>query len=353
VRRDTAWLAAVIVCASLGAAARAEDAPKVPPPAPKDDAAATQARLRRQELLSRANQWHNVRKDLIVVCASCNGRGIVRGGRDCSHCRGGRRLSEEAFRKAYYEWMSPEWRARPTSKDEVEARYKEISAGKATAPVLKEFRIDKEKAELVGECHGRVPVYEGDDTVPRDTQWVWSVEPATKKATWFVYGGEVDGEFGVSCTKAPSPGTAPPRREPLAPLLGEELKAIVEKAKPYHVLKSAEREGTTLLMTLEYSLPQVSIEGMDSAVVDDSIQLTRVIFGGQKEWENVRYEFVNEWKDDFGHLEKKPRVAVAMTRGRFEKIVWAELTNEEVFRLFEVKPIVHSGFRLKLPPLPR
>jgi hypothetical protein len=352
-RRGWTSLLVTVACLLLGGAARAEDPPKPPPPPPpKDDAAAaTQARLRKQELLSRANLWHSLRKDLISVCASCNGRGMIRGGRDCSHCRAGRRVSEDAFRKAYYEWMSPEWRAQPTSKDEVETRYKAMRDGKESVPVLKSFRLDKDKVELVGECHGRVPAYEGDDTVPRDTQWVWSIEPATKKATWFVYGGIVDGEFGVSCGRTPSPGA--PRREPLAALLEEELKALVEKAKPYHVYKSAVREGTTLHLTLDFVLPQVTVEALDDAVIDDTIQLTKGIFSGQGEWAGLRFEFQNEWRDEFGRVEKKTRYGVGMTRARFDKIVWTELSRDAVFRLFEVTPYEYPGLYLRLPPPPK
>jgi hypothetical protein len=340
--RVLAALSGAVLLAGVCAAEPPQPGP--PPaaaPAPKEDPAAAaaaaekQARLRKQELLSRVNAWFGLRKDLVTVCASCNGRGIVRGGRDCSYCRAGRRISEDAFRKIYYEWKSPRWRALPTSKDEAETRYKAMRDGGDSVPP-KAFRIEKDKAELVGECHAEVPVYEGDDTVPRPTRWVWAVEPSTKKETWFVYTETADGEFGRSCPNATVGGGAgTPRREPLPPLLLEETKAILEKAKPWHgAFVSAEREGGTLFLVLDYVPPLGEVHLHDQAVVDDSIQLTRALFAGQKEWSDVRYDFRVDWKDEFGRVEKKPRWTVSMTRERFDKIVWSELQPHEVFRLF-------------------
>jgi hypothetical protein len=178
---------------------------------------------------------------------------------------------------------------------------------------------------------------------------VWSVEPTTRKATWFVYGGEVDGEFGVSCGPGGSAtaGDAPPKREALSPLLAEEVKAVVEKAKPYHLLVLSEREGSTLHLAFDYPLDP-KLEAMDAAVMDDSIELTRAIFARQKDWAALRLEFRADWKDEFGRVERKPRVVVSMVRTKFDKIVWSELERFEVFRLFEVTYAQYPGLGLKV-----
>lgn len=341
------WIV-LLVAMAIGSAAshaRPQDAPAAKP-APTAEAVALTNRLR-----ARVVEWCDARKLLTqAVCETCRGWGRVeeKTGRivTCPTCDG-RKLSlrRAPFRKVAYDMKSPAWRSQSRAKEVAGEAYDAANRSSTAPGFLRSYRIDR--VELLDATHGVAWVFEGTDTVPRDSRWLVAIEPATKAATWFLYDEATDGEW----PREPAPAVAPPvPPEPLPQLLGIAVQAALETFAGAHVPDARSREGRRLVLALRHRGAPAPAR-IATEVRADAVVLMRTIFRRMPDdWDAVRLEFTALWQDKFGAREWRPTWVVALDAETYRRIHFDNLDEQAVFALFDAKPVEHEGWRLVEKP---
>lgn len=319
-------LGAIGVCVGLAAGPlRALEADGPPP-------AAAQVRL--TMLRARLAEWCEARRNLVdVKCPKCGGFGVLNAGRNgfltCPRCDGRKAVLEpKAFRKVHYDMKTEAWRRRPDAHKEADAAYRAADGAGRPRLFLKAFRVDR--VELVGDRFGLGWIFEGTDDVSRESRWVWDVDPATKRETWFVHEPETDGTFAAPTVPTTA---AVPTRAPLAPDRLDALRKRLAVAGVKHDLEDAALEGDVLHLRLFAKAP-ASEAALDACVGSDTVPAARIALDAEEGIAAVELTFLARWRDKFGAVQRAPYVTAGIRRADFEKIVFANLTAGEVLALF-------------------
>src|SRR5207253_2911910 len=260
-------------------------------------------------------------------------------------------VSKETCRKVFFELMSPAWQALPGSPAEATEKTKALDVTQSGTYLWKSYNI--ESAALVDATHGtaRVMVDYGRERLrePQDSRWVYATDAKTRLTRWYLWREEADGPWpdAAEATAASSPGAVPGaaagKAETLPPLADAQARGLIEKTKPAYTVKTLSKEGTTLVVVLEYPQAQTK-SGLDFPVTLDSIVIFRALFGALTEWDGIRLEFLADWIDRFGAVQQKPHAIVSLDRATFKKIVFENLTHERTFALFQTVRPEYSGF---------
>lgn len=328
----------VLALAASPRGAGAADAPAEKP--------AVDTKVLLDRLKSRATEWMNARKSLVVQCWNCEGTGSVRqlsGGRvvrsTCSGCKGaGKRYSKELGRKVLYEMRSPAWRARPTAQDEAGQNFAswKLSDSALVAPTT--WRWDH--AELVDDTHGLVFAFEGEDPTAKSSRWIL-VTDAGRSSSWYLWTEEPDGAW-------PEPGTlADTKFGPIPKLRSLALEAAIEKVTAAN--RPAEKGESERVLRLVLAPPEKAPPEASSTDVvrRDAIAYVRGIWGAMPtDYATIQMTFMATWQDRFGEREQRPAWQVSMDWVTFSRIRWENLTDEQAFALFVVKQEKHDGWRI-------
>jgi hypothetical protein len=370
VRRSVYALCAALLLASGRGSAVADEAAEAAAKAKADaDAkrkAEAESRRRLDLLKTKVAKWAGLRKEILIVCPTCRGSGLILTRRGagvvreiCTACDGRkRRASKTAVRALCYEYHTPEWRSRDTAKDEAEAQFKRWDRQEETPPLLRTYRLDAEKTALVDDAHALAWIYENDDTVSRASRWVWSVEPLTKQGGWYLYGGEVDGPWpdpaaAVSPPPPPPgpaepPGPAPPPPPAATPLPLAERTALsdaLEAAGVKHASVGAHVEGDAIVVRLWRS-GLTAQDQLEEAIARDVVAAARSTLEARSKEARVRLVFEARMRDPLGAVELRPYRIVSIDREKFSKIRFENLSREEGLALFEQETPALDGLVL-------
>lgn len=331
----------VVVLGGIGAAVGVSGARAVAGPA--EDAA---ARARVASLTARVREWFDARKRLVRVdCPKCRGWGRVedRSGRGatCPRCDGAKQvLASDAYRKVHYDFMSPAYRGRDGAMDAANAAYKEANAARRDALYVNAYRIDR--VELVGVNGGSAWVFEGTDSVSRESRWLQLTDPATKKPQWFVYGPETDGAWPPPDAAPPIPEGPLPKREPLAAAELDALRKAVRDAGIVPAVEGARREHGEVVVALFDGAP-TDRRALDASAEACVFRLTGVVLAALPDAPAVRVEFLARWRDKFGTVTKRPYRTALLSRAHHAKIVPERLAPEELLALFAWSDVQPEG----------
>jgi len=306
------------------------------------DAAAV-AKARTASLTARLREWCEARKRLVRVdCPKCRGWGRVedRSGRiaTCPRCDGAKlMLGTDAYRKVHYDFKSPAFRGRDGATDEANAAYTAANGAGRAPGFLNAYRIDR--LELVGVNGGSAWVFEGTDSVSRESRWLWLPEATTKKPQWFVYSLETDGDWPPPDPAPPIPEGPLPKREPIT---ADELKllrqGVADAHLPHHVESGRREDGQVVVAAFDGAAADAGAldAGIDRAV----FALTREAFAALPDAKAVRVEFLARWRDRFGSVTKRPYRTSSIARGHFERIVPGRLAPAELLALFDLRETI-------------
>lgn len=310
---------------------------------PAEDAA---AKARVASLTARVREWFDTRKRLVRVdCPKCRGWGRVedRSGRGaaCPRCDGAKQvLASDAYRKAHYDFMSPAYRGRDGAMDAANAAYKEANAARREPLYLNAYRLDR--VELVGVNGGSAWVFEGTDSVSRESRWLQLTDPTTKKLQWFVYAPETDGAWPPPDAAPPIPEGPLPKREPLAAGELEALRKAVRDAGIVPTVEGARREHGEVVVGVFDGAP-TDRRALDASAEACVFRLTGVVLAAVADAPAVRIEFLARWRDKFGTVTKRPYRTALLSRAHHGKIVPERLTPEELLALFEWNEAPQEG----------
>jgi hypothetical protein len=298
------------------------------------------ASARTAVLKTRVAAWFDARKALAREnCPTCRGWGVVStrsAVRDaCPKCDGRKTvIPTRAFRAVHYDMKSEAWRRRPNATDEANAAYRAADASGATPLLLSTYRIDR--VELVGTRFARAWVFEGTDSVSRESRWVLSPDSASKKDVWFLFGEETDGPW----EEGPAAPAAAPS-SPLSPAEHEALRGRVALVETRLGLEGASREGGTLV--LRFHDPKASDERLfDLAVESSAFALARAAAKAVPAASDLRLVFLARWRDKFGGVEARPYRTFTISSETLSRAVPENLTQAEVVALFSPRREVHA-----------
>jgi hypothetical protein len=304
-----------------------DDKPTAPPPAPAAPAPSPDVVARTNALKTRATEWLTARTKLRrELCYKCRGFGVVvdnatRQRVSCPTCMGNKTLiPKDPYRIVNYEMRSVAWRRRPTAQDEANEGWKVVRL-QATAPgYLVKYRFDR--VELLGAAGGRVWVFEGTDSVSRESNWIVVGDP-TKSASWSLHSPLTDGPWPpVGTVEAGAPET------PLAPEAYDALRAKLGLADVRHGVVAAAMADSVLV--LRVSCPKArSTADLDAAVAADVRSLVEKSMEAVPSASSVRIVFMARWRDDLGSVEQAPYKIAQIARDKFEKIHFERLEGDE------------------------
>lgn len=341
--REVVALGILVAASDLAAAL---DAPPTKPAA----APTAEQRALADKLRTRVTEWCNARKQLSqAVCDTCRGWGQVQEkmGRivTCPTCDGRKvAIRRAAFRKVAYEMKSPAWRSQDRARELAGEAYDAANRSSTASGFLRSFRIDR--VELVGAEHGIAWVFEGTDTVARESRWVLSIEPSTKTAAWFIYDASVDGPWPPD---APPPSAEETPPEPLPQLLDILVQSAMKGFSGAHTPDSRARVGRRLVLRLRHAGPP-DARVLRAEVRDDAIALFRMLFERMKsDWDAIQLEFTALWQDRFGAREWRPVWVVSLDADTYRRIHFQNLDADATFALFDAAPKSHDGWKLLEP----
>jgi hypothetical protein len=280
---------------------------------PAEDAA---AKARVASLTARVREWFDTRKRLVRVdCPKCRGWGRVedRSGRGaaCPRCDGAKQvLASDAYRKAHYDFMSPAYRGRDGAMDAANAAYKEANAARRDALYVNAYRLDR--VELVGVNGGSAWVFEGTDSVSRESRWLQLTDPTTKKLQWFVYAPRRTAR-GRRRTRRPDPGGAAAKREPLAAGELEALRKAVRDAGscPRSRARGASTARSSSGVRRRADRPQGARRERGGV-----FRLTGVVLAAGRRRAGRPDRVLARWRDKFGTVTKRQVPPPPCCRGR-------------------------------------
>ena len=315
----------------------------------------------REDLRQRVREWGDAWKQLIIRCSTCEGRGstrVVMGGRmltrPCSYCdQTGRKVSDTAARKVFYDLRTPEWRSSAGSLQALGDSTEEFRKGADRKPVLTTYRLDR--IDLIDATHAWTYVYFDGDSVPRSVAWVRSVEPGKGIEKWYLYMEATDGAWpqplgstvvpeGQDLPTAAAPGP-PAKPEALSAEETAEIQSLVAKIGPYFRPSGYGKVAETLYITLDHE-QYTRGEVLRAQLTDDAIQVVRRVYGETRRWSGLRLEFRSQWQSPMGARELRSLAMVGMTRSVHDGIHFQNLRTDEVFALFEVEWRTHEGWKL-------
>ena len=317
----------------LSGSAFAEDDKSPPPPSDK---------MRAEALKAVVVAWCKTRENLVGVCPTCNGSGVQYRGRfvrgECPSCKGKKQyIGPSQWQRLNYDLYTPARRLKMRIEDVKKAR-------EAEDPLVVRLRACRfDRVELVGANLARAYVFEGKDTVSRESRWVEVVDPSTKKTGWYIHSEETDGPW----TEAPPPAAAAPRADvpKSEPLTSEELLAVRGKVALVETklsLEDAMRENGSLVLV--FSNPKAAdataLELDTSASV---VPLTTAGFEVMKEAPAIRLVVLARWRDKFGEVRKRPFRTSEITRETFGKIRFDRLAREEALSHFTIASPTYEG----------
>ncbi len=332
-----------------------------PAPAPPMGAvaaakAAAEARQRTSLLKDRVSEWCRARQDLKIDCPNCGGSGAVRVGRflkQCTVCFGaGKSISKDRFLFVNYNLYSPDYRKLESAKPTAEALWLETRKDVKNFKNLGSYRLETHR--VIGERHGFAVTFENGDSVPRETRWIYGMEPTSRKVTWFLWREEADGPWpdpstapGTSSSGGSSPSgsngssndappTPQPEPEPVVRGLDEKVKTAIlaacAAATMSHTVDKVSGDASVAIISLVRGRALLRLQW--KAVVDaDVIAAARAAFS-VKGFDALHVVLTVPAKNSFGAIENRPRRAFDMTRETFAKIDFTNLSMAEAIRLF-------------------
>jgi hypothetical protein len=322
-------LAVVFLC---GRAFAEDDKPQAP--------ASEKARAEALKVVVQA--WAKTRENLVGICPTCNGSGVQYRGRfvrgECPSCKGKKiYIGPSQWQRLNYDLYTPARRLKMRVEDVKKAR----EAEDPVAVRLKSWRFDR--VELVGANLGRAYVFEGKDTVARESRWVEAVDPSTKKTGWFLFSEETDGPWMESPAVAPAVSRGDvPKGEPLS---SEDLLAVRGKVALVETklsLEDATRETGTLVLTF-YNPKATDATALELDTAVSVVPLTTAGFEVMKDAPAVRLVVLARWRDKFGEVRKRPFRTSEIARDTFGKIHFERLAREEALSHFTMASPTYEG----------
>ncbi len=320
-----------------------------PPADPKPDPA---AKARATALSARYQEYARLLEaGVLIRCPTCNGKGYTNAekfqGRrvvpirlPCSYCKEtGKKVSKEPFEKIFWKFRSPLWRARPDNRASVDAARDAIQDGTATPPAKVPPRVVR--VDLVGDAHGVVTARDVDGPV-LETRWLWAKDARTNETTWWLWSEETDGAWGASS----KPAVAAEASRPLTEREAEEVAKIFASLSTAwkHQPSSAAVEGEVVVLSLALE-NEVREEEARTLLKRDAISVTRAALKPPCFWAGVRLVFLGPWRDEFGSVVTKPWMTTEASGDLVSKLVFANLTEDEVMGHFKAAVLQQPGFQ--------
>jgi len=250
------------------------------------------------------------------------------------------RVSRKNFMLLHYDLQSPAWRARQGGPETLDDTFRAMDEGKGRPRAVTRFAVLD--VELVGERFG-VGRYRmnGLDAI-REVRWVWAEDQGARRSDWYLYGGDVDGPWGESaCDPSPSVRKELPKAD------ADAVAALLGKLELAHTVRTIAGAGETDVVVVLAWEGAHSEKDRTLATRTDAIAVTRALLGGDTRWSGVRLAFLADWMDRFGAVKVRPHLHACMDRGTLEKIVFENLTPEQVFALFRTRALEHEGLTLR------
>ena len=301
------------------------------PTAPPSD------RARVAALQAVVQAWCKTRENLVGDCPICGGRGYNGRFGECPTCHG-RRLyvGPTQWQRLRYDAYTPAKRLKMKLADVRAARDGEDPASVR----LKSCRFDR--AELVGATFGKAWVFEGKDTVSRESRWVEALDPSTKKTGWFLYSEDTDGPWTEGAATAPGSRAEVSKSEPLNPdelLLVRGKVALVDTKLS---LEDATRENGTLVLV--FSHPKASdATALELDTAASVVALAAAALDALKDVPAVRLVVLARWRDTFGEVRKRPFRTAEIARDMYGRIHFERLSREEQLSHFTVLSPTYDG----------
>jgi hypothetical protein len=319
-------LLAAVLLGAVPSARAGDDKPQAPP-SDKTRVAALQAVVQ---------AWCKTRENLVGECPTCGGRGYNGRFGECTVCHGKRiYIGPTQWQRLHYDVYSPAKRLKLRLADVRAAR-----DGEDPAQVrLKSCRFDR--VELVGATFGKAWVFEGKDTVSRESRWVEAVDPSSKKTGWYLWSEDADGPWEES----PSLGGGRTDVAKSEPLKSDELQLVRGKVALVETklsLEDAARENGTLVLV--FSDPKASdATALELDTAASVVALATAALDALKDVPAVRLVVLARWRDKFGEVRKRPFRTAEISRETYGRIHFERLSREEQLSHFTVLSPTYEG----------
>lgn len=298
-----------------------------------------------KSLRKRADQWWTARQRAAVKCTLCAGSGRVlyRGSvQQCWRCRGGGKLYvKDNWKLLLYDMRSPAFRALPDSRERASEEYLTLDDGRGPR-LITSYKIHR--IQLVDLTHGVAWVIDNKDTVARPYNWIWSKDPTTEKADWWVYEPRIDGDWPQAREVRADKPAALPTAE------AAKIADAIKGAGPLISVQTLESLQETLVLSLAPAadLPpgEMTMERFKARAMAQ-IRLTgQVVWGDKSRFDALRWVFLAPWRDRFGVVQLRPWLTAEIRQSWFKRIVWNNLDQDERAALFEPAWVEHEGWIL-------
>ena len=321
----------VLLCAVLLGASRPSAAGDEKPSAPPSD------KMRAAALQAVVTAWCKTRENLVGDCPTCGGRGYNGRFGECPSCHGKRLyVGPGQWQKLHYDVYSPAKRLKLRLSDVRAARDGEDAFNVR----LKSCRFDR--LQLVGTTFAKAWVFEGKDTVSRESRWVEAVDPSTKKTGWFLYSEDSDGPWSEDAA-SPVGGRAEVSKS--EPLKSDELQTVRGKVALVDTklsLEDANREnGTLVLVFADPKASDATTLELDTAA--SVVALSTAALDAVKDAPGVRLVVLARWRDKFGEVRKRPFRTAEIDRDTYGRIHFDRLSREEQLSHFTMLSPAYEG----------
>jgi hypothetical protein len=335
--RAPSWVLAAALLLFTPAVARGDKA---------EEAAKAKARSRQDALQGVVDAWLETRKGLVDPCSSCGGRGVILRGRftrtTCTSCNGKKLyIWPKRWQRLRYDLLTPAKRLTLKLAD-VEAEREKADPESPDTGYLKYAR--RQRVELVGDRFGRAYAFEGRDTVNRESRWVEVVDPASKRATWFLFSEDTDGPWEETVTPPPEavPPATVPKVETLKPDETTAIRGKVALVDTKLSFAEGSRDGGTLVLVFAHpnaSDASTLVRDFDASLV----ALATAAFEVAKDASAIRLVVLARWRDKFGEVHKRPFRTAEISREVFGRLRFDRLERAEALSHFGLASPTHEG----------